>query len=481
MKRLFGISILVMFSLVLFLSSCASSKQMDSLVKEDPMVPKKTTLDISGWWEGSLSLPGGSSLLLQFEVETAQEGYSSFLTVRQQGVHDLPVSTTSFDQSSNSFSLNIETIKATFAGNLDTATDPYSIVGTFSQSGLDFPLVLEKKFTALIRPQDVSAPFPYISEDVEIPTANGFSLAGTITRPKDEGVHPAVILVTGSGLQDRNEELFGHKPFLVLADALTKAGIVVLRCDDRGYGKSGGDGINATTFDFAQDAKAALSYLATMPYTEKDVLGVIGHSEGALIAGILSAQDPAISFIVLLSGPGLDGKDLLLQQSRAIMQRQGLGQDQIDAAVALNKTLYDIALDTATSQEDRAKEIQSILVKNGMSEKVALQQSESLLSAWFNMFLAIDPADYFSKITCPVLIVSGTNDVQVPTEGNVKALQDALAVNGNTHVTVKILEGLNHMLQPSVSGLPTEYESIETTLDPSVLSLVPTWIHSLKH
>jgi alpha-beta hydrolase superfamily lysophospholipase len=435
--------------------------------------------DLSGWWEGNLAFPMDIHLLLQFEVVASECGYSSFLTIRQQAVDRLAVDATVFDETTGFLTFDLSSIQASFSGILDTTRVPNVIEGIFSQGETKFPLILEKTHTVPNRPQEVIAPYPYISEDVSIPTAGGYFLSGTITRPDDKASHPAVILVTGSGLQDRNEEIFSHKPFLLLSDVLTKAGIVVLRYDDRGFARCEGDSLSTTTYDFADDAKAVWSYLQSKAYVQQDRVGVLGHSEGAIIAGILAANDPSVAFAVLVSGPGLKGKDLILQQTKALIQGQGFSEEQIEKIVETTCKLYGTALDSSLSLEDRKLSVEAMLMASGYPAEVALQQATALLSPWYLTFLALDPSIYFSKVSCPVLILSGSKDLQVSTEGNVSALQKALASNGNTEVTVKILDGLNHLMQPAVTGQPTEYETIETTLDPSVLDLVPTWILSV--
>lgn len=478
MKRKPVYALLFLVTILLFLVSCTSVEKAEVL---SPEIPEEVNAvpDVSGWWEGSLSLPGDIQLLLQFEVVTKAEGYSSLLSIRQQGIDSLPVQATVFDAAVRSITFDISAMQATYTGLLDTTASPQAITGTFSQGGATFPLVLEKKHTVARRPQEVVAPYPYISEDVSMPTANGFSLAGTITRPDDKAKHPSVILVTGSGLQNRDEEILGHKPFLVIADALTKAGFVVIRYDDRGFAQSGGDGKTATTYDFADDAASVLSFLKEQPYVAEDSIGVLGHSEGALIAGILAADNPSIAFAILLSGPGLSGMDLILQQTKALAQGQGFSEEQIEAITATNKKLYMTALDSSVPLEERKLSLEAMLMANGYPAEVAVQQVAALLSPWYLTYLALDPATYFSRVSCPVLIVSGTKDLQVPPEGNVSSLQQALALHGNSEVTVQILDGLNHLLQPAMTGQPTEYETIETTIDPSVLALLPSWILSV--
>jgi pimeloyl-ACP methyl ester carboxylesterase len=478
MKGRPGIAVCILSVLLLALISCTNIRNAGEMTMEADVL-EPPSVAIEGWWEGYLSLFGDSELLLQFEVVDSPNGYSSFLSILQQGVRALAVNTTSYDGTTGLVSFDLATIQASYTGLLDSSTSIPSIRGTFSQGGAEFPLVLEKKHTLLSRTQDVVAPYPYISEEVTIPTEGGFSLSGTLTRPDDKAKHPAVILVSGSGLQNRDEEIFGHKPFLVLSDALTKAGIATLRYDDRGFGQSGGNGLLATTYDFADDAKSAYEFLQAKEYIQQDRVGVIGHSEGAIISGILAATDPSVSFIVLLSGPGLKGVDLILQQARALLEEQGIGGDQMETILTTNRKLYMTALDYTVSEEDRKLSIQAMLLASGYPSEIALQQTSALLSPWYLTYLELDPVSYFSKVSCPTLIISGTKDLQVPSKGNVEALQKALSLNGNAEVTVQVLPGLNHLLQSADTGQPSEYASIEMTMDPSVLDLVPSWILSL--
>jgi dipeptidyl aminopeptidase/acylaminoacyl peptidase len=355
--------------------------------------------------------------------------------------------------------------------------------------GQTFKVDLKRQHETFVlnRPQEPLPPYPYMEEEVVFRNNDaGITLAGTITRPDGEGVYPAVILVSGSGQQNRDEEIFGHKPFRVLADYLTRRGVVVLRYDDRGVGGSGGDPSGATSADFATDALAAFSYLESMPYVNRKHTGVIGHSEGGLIALMLAAGNSDVDFIVTLAGPGTTGREILLDQSGIISRLSGIPEMTISMNNRINNTIYDIMEDEPES--DRAMEIIRKEVGDMLAEQsVPAEQTESMISGlesslggssynWLRYFIMSDPAHYLERITCPVLALNGEKDCQVPGERNLKAISFGLVKAGNSEVTTMLLPDLNHLFQTSDTGLPTEYGVIEETFNKDVLTIIGDWI-----
>ena len=270
------------------------------------------------------------------------------------------------------------------------------------------------------RPQEPHEPFPYKSEDLFFPNKQaGIELAATLTIPEGKGPFPAVILVTGSGPQNRNEELMGHKPFLVIADHLSRNGIAVLRYDDRGTFKSKGNFANSTTFDFADDAEAAFNYLQGRKEVDPQMIGIAGHSEGGIIAPIIAARNKKVRFIILLAGPALTGKELLLKQTALISRAYGLSEGKIDTALAMNTKIYNILEKEPDSLIASQKIRQVFLDIHPKEEKEqALKNAEMAIhqvnNKWFRTFLIINPEKYLSNVKCPVLALNGANDLQVP-------------------------------------------------------------------
>ena len=310
-------------------------------------------------------------------------------------------------------------------------------------------------------------------------------LAGTLTLP-DEAAHgpgpyPAAVLVSGSGPQDRDETLFGHKPFAVLADALTRAGVAVLRYDDRGYGEGTGDHAAATTRDFAADALGAARFLSAR--NDVRAVGVIGHSEGGLIAPLLASENPdEVAFAVLLAGPAVRGDDVLRAQSAAMMRAAG----QDDAAVAKNRAVQDALFDAVSEAADDADlDAKLAAVAEAMLRDVPAADREAarpnveaqtrrMAAPWMRAFVALDPAPALRKLRRPTLAAFGGRDLQVTAEANVLPMTRALA--GNPAAAVVVFPNLNHLFQPAETGLPGEYGTIETTLDPRLLGTVTAWV-----
>jgi fermentation-respiration switch protein FrsA (DUF1100 family) len=331
------------------------------------------------------------------------------------------------------------------------------------------------------------APETYYSEDVTFEnTKENFTLAGTLTLPSKEGNFPAVVLITGSGLQNRNEEILGHKPFLILADHLTRKGIAVLRFDDRNCGESQGDAHNATTENFADDVDAAVQYLKLRNEIDKARIGLIGHSEGGIIAPMLAAKSDDIAFIVLLAGPGIQGKDLLLMQTALISKSIGLSDSVIEQSSTTNKQIYEIICSIDDKQEREAKlteclelylSKQPAISKGGKTDEELISATiKEVNSAWLVYFLRYNPAPTLEKVKCPVLAVNGGKDLQVPPKENLKAIKDALEKGGNTNVTIKEFDGLNHLFQECNTGSSLEYATIKQTFSPAVLNEVSEWI-----
>ena len=340
----------------------------------------------------------------------------------------------------------------------------------------------------LKRPQEPTKPYSYYSEDVTFQnTKANISLSGTLTLPKKNGFFPSVILITGSGPQNRNEELFGHKPFLVISDYLTKKGIAVLRYDDRGIGESKGDFKTATTADFATDVESAITYLKSRKEINKNKIGLIGHSEGALIASIVASKSKDISFIVLLAGTGIQGDKLLLLQQELISKANGTSEADIKKSNQTNAKLFEMVVQSNNNQKlktdltnlinETLKNDTSLEIPNGLTkEEFISMQVNQISSPWMQYFLKFNPAISLGKINCPILAVNGEKDLQVPPNENLTAIKNASTIGENKNVTIKKFPNLNHLFQECITGLPNEYTEIEQTFSPIVLAEITKWI-----
>jgi len=363
------------------------------------------------------------------------------------------------------------------------------IEGTWKQGGKDYQLNIKKMKAPLAvnRPQEPLPPFPYTAEEVSFMNdREKFTLAGTLTIPQGKGPFPAVVLITGSGYEDRDETVFSHKPFLVIADYLTRQGIAVLRYDDRATAKSGGIKTNATSLNLAGDAASAVEYLLSRPEIDHNKVGLAGHSEGSFIAAITASERNDIAFIVSLAGPGIKGEEILLRQSRDIMIASGadtatVNQDERvmrhlcdiigseeDPKNAFKKSVqwYNTYLDSKGVTDDKRKDEMA-----GFTRKVL-----AVNSAWFRYFIVSEPDLFWRKVKCPVLALNGEKDMQVYYRDNLEGIASALKQGGNRNVTVVSLPGHNHLFQHCKTGLPTEYATIEETFSPAALGKISDWI-----
>lgn len=451
---------------------------------------------IAGDWSGSLKV-GATSLRIMFHIAVSESGYSATMDSPDQGAKGIPVASVKFD--GKNLDLNVAPIGGSYSGTLDASGT--SLKGAWKQSGMSFELDLVKSVSqgqAAASPpaanQSKPVPANYSAHDVAFDNAGaGVRLAGTLTTPAGPGPFPAVVLVTGSGPQNRDEEILGHKPFLVIANYLAERGIASLRYDDRGVGSSTGNFQTATTLDFADDAQAAVDFLSTQARINPKQLGVIGHSEGGIVASILGARsetragDPKLAFLVLLAAPGVPGNQLLLMQNSALGRALGMSEAQITIANEINSELYSIALSQG-NQADLRERIFDVLSRS-MSGSVEFSKdqkdaqkiqfsvvADELLSPWMRTFLSLDPAEYLKKIAIPVLALDGTRDLQVPAEENLAAIKIALESMDKNSVTTVAFEGLNHLFQHATTGLPAEYAQIQEDFAPEVLNEMGDWI-----
>ncbi len=429
----------------------------------------KTKDPVQGLWLGTMKVTEKMSLQLAFQIELGEGGnYTAKLNVIEQNAFDIPMNFCEINSDSVHFRMDASGIS--YDGIYNKEKD--RILGIYSQGGGTFPLNLDRvdKLKADVnRPQTPLRPFPYDEQEVKFENSKaGISLAGTLTMPKGGKNLPAVLLVAGSGKNDRNETEMGH--FLLLSDYLTRNGYAVLRYDKRGAGESGGDYGAATTFDFADDSRAALEFLTGRPEINPKKIGIIGHSEGAIIAPMLAAEDGnKISFIILMGGVGIKGSELMLLQFSKIANINGVPEEQISQILQKYGMYYDIAVSMKGDTLLGAK------LKEADPE-INEAIYNTLLLSWFNTFLSMDPSVYLKRVKCPVLALTGENDLQCPPAENLQGIENALKEGGNKKYTVKTIPGVNHLFQTSESGSPTEYGKLEEIISPGVLQLMLDWM-----
>jgi fermentation-respiration switch protein FrsA (DUF1100 family) len=431
--------------------------------------------DIDGAWLGTLEMNGGISLRVVFHIVNTDDGLIATLDSPDQGVKGMPV--TKVTRDGTTLKIEAQKIGGVFEGKI--AADLLSITGVWTQGGGSFPLVLKpvknQAELELRRPQNPIRPYPYRDEDVSYDNkVQNVTLAATLTIPPGKGPFPAVVLITGSGPQDRDESLLGHKPFLVLSDYLTRRGIVVLRADDRGTAKSTGDFATATTADFATDTEAGIAYLKTRPEVDLHKIGLIGHSEGGVIAPMVAARNPDVAFIVMMAGTGVRGDEILVAQVQAIAESTDKSHEEAAQDAAHER---EILMLIATEKDPAALDKE---LKAKMAEQVPEAQAgaaiKTLTSPWFRYFIAYDPATALRHVTCPVLAINGEKDTQVPAKLNLPAIRKALEQAGNKHFEADELPGLNHLFQTAKTGSPSEYAQIEETISPVALDKITSWI-----
>jgi len=441
--------------------------------------------DITGQWNGILKVQG-MQLRIVFNITKTENGFTSTMDSPDQNAKGIPVTSASFEN--QTLKLVVSNIGVEYEGILGKDN---IVTGNFRQSGMTIPLNLSKEIAEkgkLVRPQDPVKPYPYYEEEITFRNAKAdVTLAGTLTLPKKDSVFPVVILISGSGPQNRNEELLGHKPFLILSDYLTRNGIAVLRYDDRGTSASTGDFKTATSVDFASDVEAGIAYLKTRKEINQKKIGLMGHSEGGIIAPMVASHSKDISFIVLLAGTGIPGDQLLLLQQELIGKATGLGEADLKKAKNINLGAYDLVVKSKSNDQlkiDLTNYIKKSLAENGnafkpedMSEDdfVKLQVNQ-MASPWMQFFIQYDPAIALNKVKCPVLAINGEKDLQVPPKENLEAIKKALTKGGNKKVTTIELPNLNHLFQECKTGSPSEYATIEQTFSPVALAEILKWI-----
>jgi uncharacterized protein len=443
--------------------------------------------DLAGIWLGMLDAGAVELRLIARISKTSDGGYRGVFDSVDQGAAGLKID--SFQVQDDAVRLELSRPPAVFAGKFNESRS--ELEGEWRQGGGALPLTLhrQREEPQLGRPQDPKKPYPYNEEEVTFRNEPaGLKFSGTLTTPRAEGPHPAVVLLTGSGAQDRDEAIMGHRPFLVLADHLTRQGIAVLRFDDRGIGGSEGDVTSATTRDFAGDALAAVAFLKSRPEMNPKKIGLVGHSEGALVGPLAAVASPDVAFLVLLAAPGLTGEQIIYLQSEALIRAMGGEEEVIAANRELQQRMFAIVKQEGDDEKarQRLQALQKEMLQRmtpeqrkaaGLSEESPIgEQAEMLLTPWFRFFLTYDPAPTLAKVKCPVLVIIGGNDLQVPPDENLPPIEQALRQGGNADFRVLRPARLNHLLQTSETGLPLEYAQISETVAPSALEAISGWI-----
>lgn len=435
---------------------------------------------VAGHWEGEIQVPG-TALQVMVDLSESEGAWQGTIDIPMQGAKGLGLEDVTVDGESVSFKIKGIPGGPSFAGTLAGER----IEGSFTQGGAQFEFWLGREGVAPPRrPQDPEPPFPYTAEEVTY--RNGeITLAGTLTVPEGQAPFSAAILITGSGAQNRDEELLGHRPFLVLADHLTRQGIAVLRVDDRGVGGSSGSVSQSTSRDFATDVVAGVDFLRADERIRE--IGVIGHSEGGLVGPLAATLTDDIAYVVMLAGPGVPGTDILKLQLELISRAQGTDDDTLTQQLELQQEVLDTLMSSAP-REERRERLRAVVEKqmdlapeaaslDGEAREQAVEGGiASVLNPWFESFLTYDPRETLSHVRVPVLALNGDLDLQVDADQNLPQIAKALLEGGNGDVTLRRFPGMNHLFQTAETGAPTEYSTIEETMSPIVLDVISDWI-----
>ncbi len=466
------IFILIIMGLVLE-SNLTFSSPPESLIKDT----------ITGSWLGELEIPNTAKLRMGITIsKTTENSYKAVLNIIDQATGDIPCD--EIIHKNDSVIIRINGLGIEVAGIFDS--EYKRIMSEFRQRGGIFPILFNRvdKLPELSRLQEPKKPYPYDEENVVFENKKaGIKLAGTLTFPKSKTKIPAVILVTGSGQQDRNEESGKHKPFWIIADYLTRNGIAVLRVDDRGIGGSTGIFDQSTTGDFAEDALAGITFLKSRQEINSKKIGIIGHSEGGTAAALAASKSSEVAFIVSMAGAFTNFEDVVIDQILNQLKLQGIKDEDIELERNWRKKIYSLAKET-TDSATAAKNLWEIYNKLPKDEVARLNwpkgrqdaQIKQVLNPWWRYILGMDNKTILINVKCPVLAIYGELDQQVNPDKNILVIEEALKEGGNKNFTVKKLPGLNHLFQTAETGSEYEYIRIEETISPQALRMISDWI-----
>lgn len=443
---------------------------------------------LTGKWVGTLN--AGIELRIVFNIDMNNDTLITTIDSPDQGANGIKTESTTYKNAV--LKVNIPLIGGGFEGTY--IEDSMRIRGNWMQSGQVIPLVLNKtdevNFSKKL--QDPVKPYPYREEKIVFNnTVDNVTLAGTLTIPPGKGPFNTVILITGSGPQNRDEFLLGHSPFWVLSDFLTRQGNIVLRYDDRGVGESTGDFQTATSENFARDANAAVEYLVSRKDLPIGKIGFAGHSEGGMIAPMAALKNAHVDFIVLLAGPGIPGDSILNLQGDLIARANGMSEDIVNYNNQLRRAIINAAKQEGDVSEMRSNIIAAtthflettpadMLVKMGLTKADSTLAVDFYASKWMQYFLTYDPVPALEKLKIPVLALNGTHDLQVPYKDNLQGIETALEAGKNKNYKIVEMPGLNHLFQTSESGSPSEYATNKETFNEEAMHIIADWIRKLK-
>ncbi|MHC4583807.1 MAG: alpha/beta hydrolase family protein [Planctomycetota bacterium] len=437
------------------------------------------TQDILGSWMGILRV-GDMELRIAYTIQEDQDGsLSATLHSLDEVVYDIPVNEILYED--NQLTLISETAQSTYEGRLVKGRNSVYFDGQWKQAGMSFDLDLRpvEEIPRPNRPQDPQPPFPYEQQEVvfeNIPA--GIQLAGTLTIPEGTGPFPVLVTISGSGSQDRNSNFFEHKPFWVIADYLARLGMAVLRYDDRGVGGSTNSETEATSADLAGDVQAAVTFLLDHQDIDPNRIGLIGHSEGGMIAPMVATEIEDIALIVLLAGPGVPGSKILLDQNEDIFRANGAPESVIETRLIYLRRIFEILQDYPDDEiaKEMIKQAFVQIFGSGSSQEELNSEAEAWTSVWMRFFVLYDPGPTLAQVTCPVLALFCERDIQVDVNENLPVMESILAEAGHTDYLVHELPELNHLFQTAETGVIEEYAQIEETFSPIALDLIGAWI-----
>ncbi|MBM74524.1 MAG: alpha/beta hydrolase [Proteobacteria bacterium] len=470
------------FTSLAFLSCAPKVPQTKEHIVTDTNLT--TFINQNGNWIGSSHISENTTLDFNVSFSVKDNAVSGTMSIPAQNAYDVPLDDIALHEGTFSFILKPPSMPKMMWAKYEfpNATSSDSLEGTLKQMGKTFPTTLNKGANPKAnRPQTPQPPFPYTSKEVTYTTNDNATIAGTLTIPEEDGPHPVVILITGSGSQDRDETIFEHKPFWVIADHLSRNGIAVLRVDDRGIGGSTGIRDDLTSFVFAEDVGSGLDFLKAQPEVDSQKMGLIGHSEGGLIGPIVASQRSDVAFLVLLAGTGVNGLEVLTRQNVDLFRTKGMNEEQEQKL----KEHFTKSMSPNGTREDLLEliQLQFNISDIQASPEIIEQHADSALKAknqpWMQTFLNTEPSEYLNQITVPVLALNGTKDLQVAHDQNLPSIEQALKNGGNQHVTIHTLDGLNHMFQMAEVGTVEEYAQIEETFNPQALNIISDWISEI--
>lgn len=429
--------------------------------------------EVIGDWKGTVNFQG-KSLDFAFHLSKNTDTLTATMDIPSQGLMAGKAETASFEN--DTLTISFPTFGIIYKGKLENTI----IKGNIIQNNFPVPLDIVRGEILLNRPQEPKAPYNYISEEIRFYNkGDNILLAGTLTLPKNIKSPPIAVIISGSGPQNRNGDMFGHALYHVLADYLTKKGIGVLRYDERGVGGSTGTFETSGIPEFSRDAIAAITFLKKRKDLKKSKIGFIGHSIGGIIAPQIASQNKDIDFTVMLAGPGVNGDALMLSQKAAIEKLMGVPEEQISQGQNVMGAAYNVITTTKETGKDLKDVVTAVLIEK-LGPLVPIQQIEGITNQITTpeilSLLRTNPSSYLSKIETPILVLNGTLDFQVPYEENLRAINAEFAKGSNKNTTAEALESLNHLFQESTTGSVSEYSEIEQTISPKALERIVTWI-----